>query len=104
MATLAVLHHDEPALQSLGMADSACRHLSCRCLKHLLYEHRAVGATSVRSIGRRWSGPFISDVELLLTLALVSCYRPASQQLICGAIGIGYMQISSVIGDGLPFR
>src|SRR5262252_7581943 len=65
MATLAVLHHDEPALQSLGMADSACRHLSCRCLKHLLYEHRAVGETSVRAIGGDGPGRCIDDVELL---------------------------------------
>src|SRR5262245_38718880 len=65
MATLAVLHHDEPALQSLGMADSACRHLSCRCLKHLLYEHRAVGETSDRAIGGDGPGRCIDDVELL---------------------------------------
>src|SRR5262249_9133727 len=65
MATLGVLHHDEPALQSLGMADSACRHLSCRCLKHLLYEHRAVGETSVRAIGGDGPGRCIDDVELL---------------------------------------
>src|SRR6516165_8448957 len=65
MATLAVLHHDEPALQSLGMADSACRHLSCRCLKHLLYEHGAVGETSVRAIGGDGPGRCIDDVELL---------------------------------------
>src|SRR5215471_5482370 len=86
------------------MANGACRHLSCGRLKHLFHEHRAVRETSVLAIGGDGPGRCIDDMKLLRTLALVSCHRPASQRLIGGAIGIGYMQIPSHVDYGLRVR
>src|SRR5262245_55893218 len=82
MAAVAVLHHDEPALQGFGMANSACRHLSCGCLKHLFHEHCAIGEMSVLVIGSDCPRRCIDDMKLLRTLALISRHRPASQRLI----------------------
>src|SRR5262249_9880839 len=100
----AVLHHDKPALQSFGMANGACRHVSCGGLKHLFHEHRAVREASVFAIGGDRPGRCIDDMELLRTLALISRHRPTSQRLIGGAIGIGYMQIPRRVDYGLRVR
>ena len=59
---------------------------------------------SVLAIGSDCPGRCIDDMKLLRTLALFSRYRPASQQLIGGAIGIGNMQIPSRVDYGLRFR
>src|SRR5262249_48938537 len=68
MAAVAVLHHDEPALQGFGMANDAGRHLSGGCLKHLLHEYRAIGEMSVLAIGGNSPGRCIDDMQLLRTL------------------------------------
>src|SRR4029077_12558024 len=90
---IAILHHDEPALQSFGMTDRACRHFSSCCLIHLFYENGAIRKTSVAAIGRNGPGGCVHDMELLRTPTLVGCHRPASQRLIGGAIVGGHMQI-----------
>src|SRR4029077_11489599 len=98
MLATAVLHHDEPALQGVSMANSACGHWRCCCLKHLFHEYRAIGEPSVLSISGNGAGRCVHDVQLLRTLTLVSCYRPASQELIGCAIGGGDIQISVSVG------
>src|SRR5262249_52535654 len=90
MAAIFSLHHDEPAFQAFGMADRARRLFSGCRLKHLLYEYRAVGKAPVLLIGGDGAGRDIDDVELLRSRALVGRYRPATQKLVGGAIGIGY--------------
>src|SRR5215469_16396037 len=101
MAVIAVLHHDKPALQGFCSADSACCHLLGSCLEHLFHEHRAVRETSVLAIGADGPWRCIDDMELLCTVSLLGCHRPASQQLIEAAIGIGHMQIPGCIVCGL---
>src|SRR5262249_407813 len=93
VAVIVVLHHDEPALERLCMADGTGRHFSCVRLEHFFYERRTIRESSVPAIGDDSPGRRIDVVNLLRSLALVSCYSPGSKELIDRAIVIGYVQI-----------
>src|SRR4029077_12220117 len=103
MAAITVFHHDEPALQGVGMANRACRHWSGRSLVHLFHKHCAVRKMAVPAIGGDSPRRRIDEMEFLRAGPLISTYRPASQRLIGGAIGVGYTQITGRVFDGLRF-
>src|SRR5260370_21064302 len=98
-----VLHHDEPASQLVGMADSAGCHLPSGSKVHLFHEYRVIGKMSASAISGDGSGRRIDDMKLLRTLAVVGSYRPGPQELICGSVRVGHMQISLPVGCGLGF-
>jgi hypothetical protein len=65
MTIFTVFYQYKPALQGLGVADSASGHRAGSRFKYLFHQHRAVCETPVLSVRSGRAGRRIDEVDLL---------------------------------------
>src|SRR5215831_3908836 len=94
MRVLAVFHHYEPTLQSLGTAYIPSLHRPRSRLKYLLDQDRPIRKTLLPTVRRNGTGRCVNDVQLAWTLAWRIRHCPTAEELVRRAITGRHPQIS----------